>query len=110
MKRRPRANLDGVRVRLALCESLSNQSPKPFAWKFNRDQLAALLARIAADEKLLGGGPFPPARLTRPNPDIICETPLGCIRLKSNGSKKNGGPTVLGSSRRFSQSQAFFVT
>jgi len=48
-------SLDAVRMRLALYESLSNQSPKPFAWKFNRNQLAALLARIAAHEKLLGG-------------------------------------------------------
>jgi len=46
-------SLDAVRMRLALYESLSNQSPKPFAWKFNHDQLAALLARIAAREKLL---------------------------------------------------------
>jgi len=48
-------NLDAVRVRLALYESLSNQRPKPFAWRFNRDQLAALLVRIAAHERLLGG-------------------------------------------------------
>lgn len=47
-------NLDAVRMRLALYENLSNQHPKPFAWKFNRDQLAALLARIATHEKLLG--------------------------------------------------------
>jgi hypothetical protein len=50
-------DLDAVRVRLALYESLSNQSPKPFAWRFNRDQLAALLTRIAAREKLRGGLP-----------------------------------------------------
>jgi hypothetical protein len=48
-------NLDAVGMRLALYENLSNQNPKPFAWKFNRDQLAALLARIAAHEKLLRG-------------------------------------------------------
>jgi len=47
-------SLDAVRIRLALYESLSNQHPKPFAWKFNRDQLAALLKRIAAHEKLPG--------------------------------------------------------
>ena len=52
------ASLDAVRMRLTLYENLSNQNPKPFAWKFNRDQLAALLARIAAHEKLLGG-PIP---------------------------------------------------
>lgn len=49
------ADLDAVRVRLALYENLSNQSPKPFAWKFSRHQLAALLARIAIHEQLLGG-------------------------------------------------------
>ena len=48
------ANLDAVRMRLALYENLSNQHPKPFAWKFNRDKLAALLTRIAAHERLLG--------------------------------------------------------
>jgi DDE superfamily endonuclease len=49
------ADLDAVRTRLALYERLSNQKPKPFAWRFNREQLAALLVRIAAREKLLGG-------------------------------------------------------
>ena len=48
-------DLDAVRMRLALYEDLSNQHPKPFAWKFNHDQLADLLARIAAREKLLEG-------------------------------------------------------
>ena len=48
-------NLDAVRMRLAFYENLSNQHPKPFAWKFTRDQLAALLVRIAARERLLGG-------------------------------------------------------
>ena len=48
-------NLDAVRARLALYEDLSNQRPKPFAWKFTRDQLAALLTRIAVRERLLRG-------------------------------------------------------
>jgi hypothetical protein len=48
-------DLDAVQVRLALYENLSNQRPKPFAWKFDRDQLAALLARIEARKMLLGG-------------------------------------------------------
>jgi len=48
-------DLDAVRMRLALYEDLSNQHPKPFAWKFTRDQLADLLKRIAARESLLGG-------------------------------------------------------
>jgi hypothetical protein len=56
-------SLDSVRMRLALYENLNNQHPKPFAWKFNRDQLAALLARIAAHEQLLGG-PIPAHQTT----------------------------------------------
>jgi hypothetical protein len=44
-------DLDSVRLRLAFYENLSNRHPKPFAWKFNRDQLASLLARIAVHEK-----------------------------------------------------------
>jgi len=48
-------NLDAVRMRLALYENLSNQHPKPFAWKFTRDKLADLLQRIAARERLLAG-------------------------------------------------------
>jgi hypothetical protein len=43
-------DLDSVRLRLSLYEDLSNRHPKPFAWKFNRDQLASLLARITAHE------------------------------------------------------------
>ena len=46
-------SLDAVGMRLALYENLNNQYPKPFAWKFNRDQLADLLARITAREKRL---------------------------------------------------------
>jgi hypothetical protein len=49
------ADLDAVRMRLALYEELSNRSPKPFAWKFTRDKLADLLRRIAAHEQLLAG-------------------------------------------------------
>ena len=30
------ANLEAVRLRLALYEDLSNQSPTPFQWKFDR--------------------------------------------------------------------------
>jgi len=50
-------SLDAVRMRLALYENLSNQHPRPFAWKFTRDQLATLLARIAAHARLYGGNP-----------------------------------------------------
>ena len=38
----------------ALYENLSNQHPKPFAWKYTRDKLTALFTRIAAHERLLG--------------------------------------------------------
>ncbi len=48
-------DLDAIRVRLALYEKLSNKHPKPFAWKFTRDQLADLLERIAARERLIQG-------------------------------------------------------
>jgi hypothetical protein len=48
-------DLDAVRMRLALYEELSNQHPKPFAWKFTRDKLADLLRRIAAHEQSLAG-------------------------------------------------------
>jgi hypothetical protein len=44
--------LDAVAVRLALYEKLSNQTPSPFAWKFNRQQLADLLVRIEARRNL----------------------------------------------------------
>lgn len=47
------ANLEAVRLRLALYEDLSNQCPTPFQWKFDRLQLTTLLARIEAQEKRL---------------------------------------------------------
>jgi hypothetical protein len=40
-------------LRLALYEELSNRSPRPFAWKFDRVKLAALMAKMEAHEKLL---------------------------------------------------------
>jgi hypothetical protein len=39
------ANLDAVRVRLALYEELSNRTPKPFKWKFTRQDLLGWLKR-----------------------------------------------------------------
>jgi DDE superfamily endonuclease len=42
------ADLEAIRLRLALYEELSNQSPMPFQWKFDRIKLAALLAKIEA--------------------------------------------------------------
>lgn len=47
------ADLEALRLRLALYEELSNRSPAPFQWKFDRAKLLALVARIEAHEKLL---------------------------------------------------------
>ena len=41
------ASLDAVRVRLALYEQLSNGSPRPFAWKFTRQDLLNWLKRAS---------------------------------------------------------------
>ena len=47
------ADLEALRLRLALYEDLSNRSPQPFAWKFDRVKLVALMAKMEAHEKLL---------------------------------------------------------
>jgi DDE superfamily endonuclease len=47
------ADLEALRLRLAWYEELSNRSPKPFAWKFDRTKLIELLAKIEVHEKLL---------------------------------------------------------
>jgi hypothetical protein len=47
------ADLEALRLRLALYEALSNCSPKPFAWKFTRAKLVELMARIETHEKIL---------------------------------------------------------
>ena len=47
------ADLEALRLRLALYEELSNRSPKPFAWKFDRAKLVALMTRIEAHRKVL---------------------------------------------------------
>jgi hypothetical protein len=47
------ADLEALRLRLALYEELSNRSPKPFAWKFDRVKLIALMAKIETHEKFL---------------------------------------------------------
>jgi DDE superfamily endonuclease len=39
------ANLNAIRVRLALYEELSNQTPRPFKWKFTRQDMLAWLKR-----------------------------------------------------------------
>jgi hypothetical protein len=47
------ADLEALRLRLALYEDLSNRCPKPFAWKFDRAKLVALMAKIETHEKFL---------------------------------------------------------
>jgi DDE superfamily endonuclease len=47
------ADLEAIRLRLALYEELSNQSPTPFQWKFDRTKLRTLLAKIEAHRQLL---------------------------------------------------------
>ena len=42
------ATLDAVRLRLALYEQLSNRTPRPFAWKFTRQDLLNWLKRAGA--------------------------------------------------------------
>jgi len=45
------ADLEAVRLRLALYEELSNQHPTPFQWKFDRAKLTALLTKIEARQR-----------------------------------------------------------
>jgi hypothetical protein len=47
------ADLEAIRLRLAVYEALSNQSPTPFQWKFDRPKLTALLTKIAAHQGAL---------------------------------------------------------
>ena len=41
------ADLDALRIRIRLYEELTNQQPKPFAWKFTRQELADWLKRVS---------------------------------------------------------------
>jgi hypothetical protein len=52
------ADLEVIRLRLALYEELSNQSPTPFQWKFDRTKLVALLAKIEARQMALADTPL----------------------------------------------------
>ena len=47
------ADLEAVRLRLALYEELSNHNPTPFQWKFHRTKLTALFAKIEARRRAL---------------------------------------------------------
>jgi DDE superfamily endonuclease len=52
------ADLEAVRLRLALYEELSNQNPTPFQWKFDRTKLTALLAKIETRQRALADAQF----------------------------------------------------
>ena len=45
------ADLEAIRLRLALYEALSNHNPTPFQWKFHRATLTALLVKLEAWQK-----------------------------------------------------------
>ena len=47
------ANLEAIRLRLAMYEKLSNQSPTPFQWQFDRTKLIALLTKIETRHRAL---------------------------------------------------------
>jgi len=50
------ASLEEVEQRLRLYEALSNQQPRPFAWKFTRAKLAEFLKRLAAHSVIMDQG------------------------------------------------------
>src|SRR4249920_2904736 len=52
------ADLEALRLRLALYEELSNQCPIPFQWKFDRAKLTALIAKIEARQRALAEARF----------------------------------------------------
>jgi DDE superfamily endonuclease len=51
-------DLEAIRLRLALYKELSNQTPTPFQWKFDRTQLIALSAKIEARHRVLADARF----------------------------------------------------
>jgi hypothetical protein len=60
------ATLEAVRVRLLLYEELSNRTPRPFAWKFTRQDMLDWLKRAAphftAESAVQGKGTAQPRR------------------------------------------------
>jgi DDE superfamily endonuclease len=46
-------DVEAIRLRLAVYEELSNQTPTPFQWKFDRATLTALFAKIEARQRAL---------------------------------------------------------
>ncbi len=65
------ADLEAVRLRLSQYEELSNQSPTPFRWKFDRTKLSVLLGKIKAREKLLTEIQFNPLAACRSDTDFV---------------------------------------
>jgi hypothetical protein len=53
------ADLEAIRLRLACYEELSNQSPTPFQWQFDRTKLTTLLAKIEARQMALADTQLP---------------------------------------------------
>ena len=47
------ADLEAIRLRLALYEKLSNQHPTPFQWKFDRAKLTVLFVKLEARRRAL---------------------------------------------------------
>ena len=52
------ADLEAIRLRLALYEELSHHNPTPFQWKFNRAKLTALLVKLEARQRALADARF----------------------------------------------------
>lgn len=53
------ADLEGIRLRLALHADRSKQSPRPFQWKFDRPKLTTLLAKLRAHQARLAAAQRP---------------------------------------------------
>jgi hypothetical protein len=53
------ADLEAIRLRLAFYEELSNPSPKPFQWQFDRTKLTTLLAKLEARQMALAETQLP---------------------------------------------------
>jgi len=47
------ADLEALRLRLAVYEELSNQHPTPLQWQFDRTKLTTLFAKIEARQRAL---------------------------------------------------------
>ena len=52
------ADLEAIRLRLALYEELSHHNPTPCQWKFHRAKLTALLVKLEARQRALADARF----------------------------------------------------